>query len=87
MFPYVVLGGFLPDGTTGYPENPDYANASAVVLTFLVNNFDAKSKDRSVQIELEKAKAWEETFISFMKNWTANSNNTKYMDVAYNSER
>ena len=56
MFPYVVLGGFLPDGTTGYPENPDYANASAVVLTFLVNNFDAKSKDRSVQIELESYK-------------------------------
>ena len=87
MFPYVVLGGFLPEGTKGYPENPDYSNASAVVLTFLVNNFDAKSKDRSVQIDLEKAKAWEETFVSFMKNWTSNENNTKYMDVAYNSER
>ena len=87
MFPFVILGGFLPEGTTGYPENPDYANATAVVLTFLVNNFDAKSKDPTIHMQLEKAKVWEETFVAFMKNWTSNPNNTEYMDVAYNSER
>ena len=94
MFPFVVMGGFLPENNdegactnTGYPDNPNYSNATAVVLTFLVNNFDAGSDDPAVIMQLEKAKAWEEVFVAFMKNWTSDPKNSMYMDVAYNSER
>ena len=38
-------------------------------------------------MQLEKAKAWEEVFVAFMKNWTSDPKNSMYMDVAYNSER
>ena len=72
---------------TGYPDNPNYSNATAVVLTFLVNNFDAGSDDPATIMQLEKAKAWEEVFVAFMKNWTSDPKNSMYMDVAYNSER
>ena len=51
-FPYVVLGGFR----NGEPENVTdeslYMNATALVLTFLVNNKQNKS-------ELAPAKDWE----------------------------
>lgn len=87
MFPFVVLGGFLPEGTSGFPSQPEYVKANAVVLTFLVNNFDPNSIDRDVQVALEKAKAWEAKYIEFMKEWTEDPNNTLHMDVAYNSER
>ena len=88
------MGGFLPENNdegactnTGYPDNPNYSNATAVVLTFLVNNFDAGSDDPAIIMQLEKAKAWEEVFVAFMKNWTSDPKNSMYMDVAYNSER
>ena len=86
-FPFVVMGGFIPENSTGFPSDPEYANSSAVVLTFLINNYDAHSNDNMEILALNKAKAWESTFINFMKNWTSNENNTKHMDVAYNSER
>ena len=87
MFPFVVLGGFLPEGTQGFPKNPKYSEANAVVMTFLVNNHDAKSDDLLTTMALDKAKAWEKKFVEFMKEWTSNENNTEFMDVAYNSER
>jgi hypothetical protein len=45
-------------------------------------NLSSRSK-----AQLEKALKWETAFIDFMKNWTANEENTRYMDVAFNSER
>ncbi len=87
MFPYVVLGGFLPENNTGFPEKPAYSEANAVVLTFLVDNYDVNSNDPNTKFNLEKAKAWESKYIEFLKQWTSEEKNSKYFDVAYNSER
>ena len=86
MFPFVVLGGFLPDGAK-ISTKAEYENSNAVVLTFLVDNYDGKSDDPIVIRKLERAKAWEKEFVRFMLEWTSNPNNTQYMDVAFNSER
>lgn len=42
--PFVTLGGFIPEGTAGFPENPNYAAADTVVMTLLVDNYDAKNE-------------------------------------------
>ncbi|KAH3710433.1 hypothetical protein DPMN_069915 [Dreissena polymorpha] len=65
-FPWVVLGGF---------SDLDYNNATAFVLTFVVNNHLAE--DQNAQAE-----AWEAEFIKFMKNFT-NPN----MILSFSSER
>ena len=85
--PYWVLGGFIPDNVTGFPESPDYEKSTAVTMNFIVNNFDAHSEDPEDIDGLAKAKAWEKVFIEFMKTWTANEENTKYMDIAFKAER
>ena len=86
--PYWVLGGFIPEGTKGFPKNPYYENSTAVVVNFIVNNYkksdDTCSED---QVALERAMAWEAVYIDFMKNWTNDKTNTQYMDVAFTSER
>ena len=38
--PYFVLGGFIPDGTKGFPDEPDYNRATAVVITFILDNYN-----------------------------------------------
>ena len=80
--PFVVLGGF-----NGTSEDPGYENATAVVITFIVDNYDTKDKDIEHQRNLKNAMEWEKVYIEYMKNWTANENNTKYMDIAFNAER
>lgn len=60
-------------------KQPHYETATAVILTFLVNNFHNKSL-------LSPAMEWEEEFNNFMKNWTKNSK-PDFMDVAFRSER
>ena len=65
--PYIVLGGFIPEGETGFPTNPDYLSSDAVVITILLNNFDLYSEDPLVQKHLGLAKEWEEVFVNFMK--------------------
>ena len=85
--PYFVLGGFIPETETGFPADPQYNEASAVIMTFILDNYDHNSNDPYAQKQLEKARNWELAFVGFMKNWTANENNTRYMDVAFNSER
>jgi hypothetical protein len=45
--PYIVLGGFLPEGTTEFPKKPEYEKADSVVITFIVDNFDAKAGEMS----------------------------------------
>ena len=85
--PYWILGGFIPENVTGFPENPNYENSTAVTMNFIVNNFDYHS-DNAEDIEgLAKAKAWEKVFIDFMKEWAAKEENMKYMDVAFTAER
>lgn len=76
--PAIALGGFLDPGQTLATE-PHYEKATAVILTFLVNNYHNKSL-------LSPAMEWEREFNEFMKNWTANSK-PDFMDVAYRSER
>ena len=80
--PFVVLGGF--NGTT---DDPGYEKATAVVITFIVNNYDAKDKNLDHQNALRDAFEWEKVYIEYMKNWTSNEDNTQYMDIAFNAER
>ena len=87
MQPYWILGGFIPEDTKGFPENPRYEHSTAVVVNIIVNNFDSKSEDPKIKASLARAKAWEAVYIDFMKTWTANESNTMYMDVAFTSER
>ncbi|CAB4064774.1 NPC1 [Lepeophtheirus salmonis] len=37
--------------------------------------------------KLEKALEWEKAYVEFMLEWTKNPENTKYMDIAFTSER
>ncbi|XP_066513297.1 NPC intracellular cholesterol transporter 1-like [Hoplias malabaricus] len=67
VFPWLVLGGY---------EGEAYQNATALVITFPVNNY-LNDTDK-----LGKALAWEKEFISFMKNYS-NPNLT----ISFNSER
>uniref|UniRef100_A0AAY5ECK4 SSD domain-containing protein n=1 Tax=Electrophorus electricus TaxID=8005 RepID=A0AAY5ECK4_ELEEL len=67
VFPWLVLGGY---------EGTAYSNATALVITFPVNNY-LKDTDK-----LGKARAWEKEFVEFLKNYS-NPNIT----VAFNSER
>lgn len=43
VFPYTAIGGFLQNGTTDLGENPAYSNATALVVTFVVNNHNNKT--------------------------------------------
>ena len=52
----------------------NYQNATAFVITFVVNNHLDETKNK-------KAEAWEAEFIKFMKNYT-NTN----MTIAFSSE-
>ncbi|XP_029561154.1 NPC intracellular cholesterol transporter 1 [Salmo trutta] len=67
IFPWLVLGGY--DAT-------NYNNATALVITFPVNNYHNDT------VKLGKALAWEKEFISFLKNYS-NPNLT----ISFNSER
>ena len=85
--PNWILGGFIPENVTGFPESPSYEKSTAVTMNFIVNNFDPHSDD-PVDVEgLEKAKAWEKVYIDFMKEWASKEENSKYMDVAFTAER
>lgn len=76
--PAIALGGFLKPGES-LAKSPHYEKATAVILTFIVNNYHNKSL-------LSPAMKWEAEFINFMKNWTENSK-PDYIDLAYRSER
>ncbi|XP_011704595.1 PREDICTED: Niemann-Pick C1 protein isoform X2 [Wasmannia auropunctata] len=75
--PAIAVGGFLSPGQDLH-DSP-YEKATAVILTFLVNNYHNKAK-------LLPAMEWEESFINFMKNWTA-TRKPAFMDIAFTSER
>jgi Niemann-Pick C1 protein len=68
--PFVGLGG--------YPQSinhKQYGNASALVITYIINNF----KDDNLNL---KAMAWEKSVIEFMKSYS-NPN----MTVSFSTER
>ncbi|XP_053323939.1 NPC intracellular cholesterol transporter 1 [Spea bombifrons] len=67
IFPWLVLGGY---------DGDNYNNATALVITFPVNNFHNDSE------KIKKAKAWEQEFISFVKNYN-NSN----LSISFSAER
>ena len=78
VVPELIFGG-IDTKKQIFNKIDAYRNASALILTFLVNNHFNK-------VNLEPALQWELEFINFMKNWTKNSQ-PDYMDVAFSSER
>lgn len=76
--PAIALGGF--GASAAQLTDPlSYTKASAVILTFLVNNYHNKTR-------LEPAKQWERTYVEFMQNWT-HTNRSTNMNIAFTSER
>ncbi|GLV34537.1 Niemann-Pick type C-1a [Carabus blaptoides fortunei] len=73
----IALGGFLKPGEY-LDSKPNYQQATAVILTFIVNNYYNKSK-------LQPAMEWEKHYVAYMKNYTANK--PEFMDIAFTSER
>ncbi|XP_040569202.2 LOW QUALITY PROTEIN: NPC intracellular cholesterol transporter 1-like [Lepeophtheirus salmonis] len=84
--PYYMLGGFIPENEP-FPQNPSYHEASAVVMSIMINNYDHNSPNPEEIKKLEKALEWEKAYVEFMLEWTKNPENTKYMDIAFTSER
>ncbi|XP_033109697.1 NPC intracellular cholesterol transporter 1-like [Anneissia japonica] len=71
VFPWLAVGGY--DGT-------NYNNATALVITMTVNNY--KTGDP----RLEKALAWEQGFLKYMKHFTERNLNPN-LTIAFYSER
>ncbi|KAM4552286.1 NPC intracellular cholesterol transporter 1 [Odontesthes bonariensis] len=67
VFPWLALGGY---------DDTNYNNATALVITFPLNNY------LNDPVRKGKALAWEKEFINFMKNYT-NPNLT----IAFSAER
>nr|CAH7739264.1 unnamed protein product [Callosobruchus chinensis] len=76
--PAIALGGFLQAGDT-LAKEPHYERATAVILTFVVQNHHNKSL-------LGPAMEWEKAFVEFMQNYTRNEK-PEFMDIAFSSER
>lgn len=68
--PNVALGGY--NGTA-------YQNATTLIITYVVNNYEDKSK-------LKKALAWEKAFIEFMEEYVRNPNNND-LTISFSAER
>ncbi|XP_033613302.1 NPC intracellular cholesterol transporter 1 [Fukomys damarensis] len=67
VFPWLVLGGY---------DHENYNNATALVITFPVNNYYNDPK------KLQRAQAWEKEFINFVSNYK-NPNLT----ISFSAER
>ncbi|XP_029446991.1 NPC intracellular cholesterol transporter 1 [Rhinatrema bivittatum] len=67
VFPWLALGGY---------DGDNYNNATALVITFPVNNYHNDTE------KLNRALAWEKEFVSFLKNYN-NSN----LSLSFSSER
>ncbi|NXL57529.1 NPC1 protein, partial [Chordeiles acutipennis] len=67
VFPWLVLGGY---------DDDNYNNATALVITFPVNNYYNDSR------KLMKALAWEKEFINFLKNY-----NNPNLTISFSAER
>ncbi|NXP82275.1 NPC1 protein, partial [Ramphastos sulfuratus] len=67
VFPWLVLGGY---------DGDNYNNATALVITFPVNNYYNDSR------KLMKALAWEKEFINLVKNY-----NNPNLSISFSTER
>ncbi|XP_012710963.2 NPC intracellular cholesterol transporter 1 [Fundulus heteroclitus] len=67
VFPWLALGGY---------DEANYNNATALVITFPLNNYLNDS------VKMGQALAWEQEFIRFMKNF-----NNPNLTVAFSAER
>ena len=68
--PNIALGGF---------NRTAYENATTMIITFVVNNYQDKSK-------LKKAMAWEKAFLEYMKEYVQNSSN-RNLTISFSAER
>lgn len=68
--PNIALGGF---------SGSAYENASTMIITFVVNNHQDKSK-------LGKAMAWEKAFLEYMKEYVKDSANAN-LTISFSAER
>lgn len=73
--PAIALGGFSMNN-----DQPNYEEASALIITVLVNNHHNKTL-------LKPALEWEQSFVEFMKNISSMKEYTSIMDIAFKSER
>lgn len=73
--PAIALGGFPING-----EIANYEEATALIITILVNNHHNKTL-------LKPALDWEQSFVNFMKNISSMKDHTSIMDIAFKSER
>ncbi|KAL1139914.1 hypothetical protein AAG570_006891, partial [Ranatra chinensis] len=76
--PAIALGGFLSPGES-LSKLAHYEKATAVILTFLANNYHDKAK-------LTLTLKWEQLFVDFMRNWTE-TNRPDFMEIAFSAER
>ena len=76
--PAIAFGGFLKSNDFN-SEKPNYEKATAVIMTFLVNNKHNKS-------ELIPALEWERNFVDLMQSYTS-ANKSSILDIAFTSER
>ncbi|KAK3917399.1 NPC intracellular cholesterol transporter 1 [Frankliniella fusca] len=77
--PAVALGGFLKD-REAIKDPAQYQNATAVIITILLNNHHNKTL-------LNPALEWEARFVAFMKNYTNSSSMPDHFDISFNAER
>lgn len=76
--PAIAFGGFLTSNDLN-SEKPSYEKATAIIMTFLVNNKHNKS-------ELLPALEWERSFVDLMQSYTS-ANKSSILDIAFTSER
>ncbi|XP_051878695.1 NPC intracellular cholesterol transporter 1 [Pristis pectinata] len=67
VFPWLVVGGY---------NDEDYNNATALVITFPVNNYHNDTE------KLNKVLAWEKVFVDFLKSY-----NDSNLSISFSSER
>ena len=70
MDPNIALGGFNGNA---------YETATTLIITFVVNNYQDKSK-------LNKAMAWEKVFLEYMKKYVQDSSNAN-LTISFSAER
>jgi Niemann-Pick C1 protein len=73
--PFLVVGG-----KHARSPNSDYLRAEAIVITYVVKNFN-KDSSNSVN-DLEKALEWEAALLKLLRNYTSD-----LIDVSYTTER
>jgi Niemann-Pick C1 protein len=71
VMPFVGLGGY-PDASASHPQ---YGNATALVITYIINNHLQKEQNQN-------AMAWEKSVINYLKSYT-NPN----MTISFSTER